>query len=120
MLKIRLLRTGAKKQPSYRIVVANSRSPRDGRFIERVGIYMPLLKKDDANRTKLNEERIRYWLSKGAQPTDRIARILGNASILPKPTFTHGVGKAKKKAEEAQKAAAEAAAKAEGGAPAQA
>jgi small subunit ribosomal protein S16 len=106
-LKIRLMRVGAKKQPHYRIVVADSRSPRDGRFIERVGTYHPMLPRDDAKRIEFNEERVRHWMSKGARPTDRVARFLGKASIIPAPKFTVGVNKAKKRAEEAAKAAAE-------------
>ncbi|MEI9965857.1 MAG: 30S ribosomal protein S16 [Caulobacteraceae bacterium] len=76
MLKIRLARGGAKKRPYYQIVVADSHSPRDGRFIERVGTYNPLLKKDDPNRVTLKTEQLQAWLSKGAQPTDRVARFL--------------------------------------------
>ena len=77
MLKIRLARGGAKKRPYYSIVVADSHSPRDGRFIEKVGSYNPLLKKDDPNRVVLKAERIQEWIAKGAQPTDRVARELG-------------------------------------------
>jgi small subunit ribosomal protein S16 len=76
MLKIRLARGGAKKRPYYSIVVADSHSPRDGRFIEKVGAYNPLLARDDERRVTLNGERIGEWLSKGAQPTDRVARFL--------------------------------------------
>jgi small subunit ribosomal protein S16 len=76
MLKIRLARGGAKKRPYYSIVIADSHSPRDGRFIEKVGTYNPLLKKDDPNRVTLRSERITEWLGKGAQPTDRVARFL--------------------------------------------
>ena len=76
MLKIRLARGGAKKRPYYSIVVADSHSPRDGRFIEKVGSYNPLLKKDDPNRVVLKIERIQEWMGKGAQPTDRVAREL--------------------------------------------
>ena len=83
--KIRLSRGGTKKRPHYRVVVADVRSPRDGRFIERVGSYNPLLSKDDPNRVKLNEERIKYWLGNGAKPTDRVAKFLGNAEIIPMP-----------------------------------
>src|SRR5690606_21705510 len=75
MLKIRLARGGAKKRPYYSIVVADSHSPRDGRFIEKVGAYNPLLKRDDPNRVTLKLERIQEWLKKGAQPTDRVARF---------------------------------------------
>lgn len=76
MLKIRLARGGAKKRPYYSIVVADSRSPRDGRFIEKVGAYNPLLARDDAARVTLKAERISAWLAKGAQPTERVARFL--------------------------------------------
>ncbi|MSP81830.1 MAG: 30S ribosomal protein S16 [Alphaproteobacteria bacterium] len=106
-LKIRLMRVGAKKQPHYRIVVADSRSPRDGKFIERVGTYHPMLKRDDVKRVEFNEERVRHWMGVGALPTDRVARFLGRANIIPAPKFTVGVNKAKKRAEEATKAAAE-------------
>jgi len=81
-LKIRLSRGGAKKRPFYRIVIADSRSPRDGRFIERVGTYDPLLPKDSDERIKLNEERIQHWLSVGARPTDRVHRFLDAAGML--------------------------------------
>jgi small subunit ribosomal protein S16 len=81
MLKIRLARGGAKKRPYYSIVVADSHSPRDGRFIEKVGAYNPLLKKDDAQRLVLNGERITAWLAKGAQPTDRVARFLSTQGL---------------------------------------
>jgi small subunit ribosomal protein S16 len=80
-LKIRLARGGTKKKPFYAVVVADSRSPRDGRFIEKVGTHNPLLPSDDPKRTVLNEERIKEWLSKGAQPTDRVARYLNLAGI---------------------------------------
>ena len=78
---IRLARGGAKKRPYYRIVAADSRSPRDGKYLEQVGIYNPLLAKDDEGRVKLNEERIKYWLSVGGQPSDRVARFLDAAGI---------------------------------------
>jgi small subunit ribosomal protein S16 len=81
MLKIRLARGGAKKRPYYSIVVADAHSPRDGRFIEKVGSYNPLLKKDDAQRIVLKGERITEWLGKGAQPTERVARFLANAGL---------------------------------------
>src|SRR5579863_7837572 len=76
MLKIRLARGGAKKRPYYAIVIADSHSPRDGRFIDKVGAYDPLLKRDDPRRVTLQAEKIKVWLSKGAQPTDRVARFL--------------------------------------------
>ena len=82
MLKIRLARGGAKKRPYYSIVVADSHSPRDGRFIEKVGSYNPLLKKDDPSRTVLKLERIQEWIGKGAQPTDRVARFLSQQGVV--------------------------------------
>lgn len=85
MLKIRLARAGAKKRPYYHIVVADSRSPRDGSFLEKVGAYNPLLAKDDANRVVLKNDRITYWLSKGAQTTDRVAIFLGRAGLAAMP-----------------------------------
>ena len=87
MLKIRLARGGAKKRPYYSIVVADSHSPRDGRFIEKVGTYNPLLKKDDAARVTLKVESIQEWLKKGAQPTDRVARFLAAQGLVQ---WTHG------------------------------
>ena len=86
-LKIRLSRGGAKKRPFYRIVIADSRSPRDGRFIERVGVYNPMLAKDSPERLKINEERIKHWLSHGATPSDRVAKFLGSAEIIPMPKY---------------------------------
>ena len=80
-ISIRLSRGGAKKRPYYRIVVANSRSPRDGKYLEQIGTYNPLLSKDSADRVKLIEDRARYWLGVGAQPTDRVARFLDAAGI---------------------------------------
>ena len=82
-LKIRLTRTGAKKRPSYRIVVADARGPRDGGFLERVGHYHPLLAKDNPERVQFDQERVRHWLERGAQPTDRVARFLGQAGLIP-------------------------------------
>jgi small subunit ribosomal protein S16 len=118
-VSIRLSRGGAKKRPYYRIVVANSRSPRDGKFLEQIGTYNPLLAKDDPERVKLNEERARYWLGVGAQPTDRVARFLDAAGIRERaPRYNPKKGepgeKAKKRAEEraAKLAAAEEAARA--------
>jgi small subunit ribosomal protein S16 len=81
-LKIRLTRGGAKKRPYYRIVVADSRSPRDGRFIEKVGTYDPMKPKGDENRVSLDVEKIQAWLAKGAQPTDRVLRFLDTAGLL--------------------------------------
>lgn len=81
-LKIRLARGGAKKRPFYSIVVADSRSPRDGRFIEKVGTYNPILKSDDPNRVTLKLDRIQDWMKKGALPTDRVARFLDQAGVF--------------------------------------
>ena len=81
-LKIRLARGGAKKRPFYSIVVADSRSPRDGRFIEKVGTYNPILKADDPNRVLLKLDRIQEWMKKGALPTDRVARFLDQAGVM--------------------------------------
>ena len=80
-VSMRLSRGGSKKRPYYRIVVANSRAPRDGNYLEQIGTYNPLLAKDDENRVKLIEDRARYWLGVGAQPTDRVARMLDKAGI---------------------------------------
>ena len=85
MLKIRLSMGGAKKRPVYKIVVADSRFPRDGRFIEKVGFFNPLLPKTKKERITLQVERIKHWLSKGAKPTLRVSRILGEAEVLPMP-----------------------------------
>jgi small subunit ribosomal protein S16 len=115
--KIRLSRAGAKKRPYYRVVVADVRSPRDGKFLERVGSYNPLLPKTDPNRVKINADRVRYWLDHGALPTERVARFLGEAEIIPMPAQRNSPQKSKPKAkaqerlkaaEEAEKAAAEA------------
>lgn len=84
-LKIRLARGGAKKRPYYRIVVADSRSPRDGAFIEKVGTYNPMLPKDSAQRVTLVTERLQHWLSVGAQPTDRVLRFLDVAGLKKRP-----------------------------------
>ncbi len=85
MLKIRLSMGGAKKRPVYKIVIADSRFPRDGRFIEKVGFFNPLLPKDKKERINLEVERIKHWISKGAKPTLRVSRILGEAEIYPMP-----------------------------------
>jgi len=85
-LKIRLARAGSKKRPYYHIVVADVRAPRDGRFIERIGAYNPMLAKDDENRIKLDAERARHWLSVGAKPTDRVARFLDAADVVKRET----------------------------------
>ena len=118
-ISIRLARGGAKKRPYYRIVVADSRRARDGKFLEQLGTYNPLLAKDDENRVRLIEDRIRYWLSVGAQPTDRVHRFLDKAGILERaaknnPNKGEPGDNAKERAEEkaAKIAAAEEAAKA--------
>ena len=85
MLKIRLSMGGAKKRPVYKIVVADSRFPRDGRFIEKLGSFNPLLPKEKKERIELESERVKHWLSKGARPTVRVTRILGEANIVPMP-----------------------------------
>ena len=119
MLKIRLARGGTKKRPYYSVVVADSHSPRDGRFIEKVGTYNPLLKKDDPNRVVLKVERIQEWMAKGAQPTDRVARELGKVGVIQwtasnNPTKGLPGTKAKERVEEkAQKEASRIAAAAE-------
>jgi len=137
-LKMRMARGGRKKAPFYRIVVADSRAPRDGKFIEKVGTYNPLLNKDDKNRVVLNADAVKKWLAEGAEPSERVARFLGEAGIIPMPQNRQSVQKAKPKAkalalieekkakeeakreaEEAAKAEAEAAANAEEEAPAE-
>ncbi|AKM10575.1 30S ribosomal protein S16 [Croceicoccus naphthovorans] len=112
-IAIRLARGGAKKRPYYRIVVSDVRSPRDGKYLEQVGIYNPVLAKDDDNRVKLIEDRIRYWLGVGAQPTDRVARFLDAAGILERkaknnPQKAEPGEKAKERAEEKAEKAREA------------
>lgn len=109
-LKIRLARGGAKKRPFYQIVIADARSPRDGRFVEKVGSYNPMLPQDNQDRIRLNEDRIKYWLSVGAQPTDRVALFLGNAKIIKMPEIrvTPQKSTPKAKAQERLKAAEEA------------
>lgn len=97
-LRIRLSRGGAKKRPYYRIVVADSRSPRDGRFIERVGTYNPMLAKDSDQRVVLKEDRITHWVGLGAQPSDRVARFLGAAGLAEKPAIPQQTKKNKPKA----------------------
>ena len=110
-LKIRLARGGTKKRPHYSIVIADSRSPRDGRFIEKIGFYNPLLPKDHADRVKLDVDKAKAWLAKGATASDRVHRFLANAGVL-KPLVRNNPQKAKpkKKAQERAAAAAEAAA----------
>lgn len=103
-------RGGAKKRPFYKIVIADSRRPRDGKFIEKVGFFNPLLPKDKKERLNLDTDRIKYWLSQGAQPSDRVARFLGQENIIPMPAQKNNPIKAKpkKKAQEKLKAAEEA------------
>lgn len=93
-LSIRLARGGRKNRPHYAVVVADKRAPRDGRFIEKVGTYNPLLAKDDANRVTLNAERIQHWISQGAIATDRVAIFLGKAGITPMPAQKNNPNKA--------------------------
>ena len=127
-VKIRLARGGTKKRPFYRVVVADERAPRDGRFIEKVGTYNPLLPGDSAERVTLKLERIEHWLSKGAQPTDRVLRFLDQAGVLkrearlnPKKALpgkkAEERAEERKKKEEEAKAAAEAPATAEATSP---
>src|SRR5256714_10833980 len=115
-LKIRLARGGAKKRPFYSIVVAESRSPRDGRFIEKLGTYNPMLERGHADRVTLKEERIKHWLGVGAQPTERVTRFLGEAGIVEKPAIRETPAKSapKAKAQARAKEAHEAAAAAPG------
>jgi small subunit ribosomal protein S16 len=115
-LKIRLARGGAKKRPFYSIVVADARSPRDGRFIEKLGTYNPMLERGHNDRVTLKEERIRHWLGVGAQPTERVARFLGDAGLADKPAVRETPAKSapKAKAQARAKEAEEAAAAARG------
>ena len=124
-VKIRLARGGSKKRPYYRIVVADIRSPRDGRFIEKVGSWNPILPKDSEDRVTLNEERIKYWLSVGAQPTDRVMRFLDQAGLAKRKASNNpqkaqpGKKRVEREAAEAEaKKAADEAAAAEAAAPA--
>ena len=94
MIKIRLSRGGTKKRPVYKVVIADSRRARDGRFIEKVGFFNPLLPKDKKERVGLEAERIKYWLGQGAQPTARVARILGENDIIPMPANANNPNKA--------------------------
>ena len=112
MLKLRLSRGGTKKRPVYKVVVADSRFARDGRFIEKVGFFNPLLPKDKKERLGLEAERIKYWLGQGAQPTTRVARILGENELMPMPANGNNPSKSipkkdrKKEGDEAPKAEA--------------
>ena len=118
-LKIRLSRGGSKKRPFYRIVVAEAAAPRDGRYVERVGHYNPMVPKEHENRLSVNSDRVKFWMNKGAQPTDRVHKLLALADILKAPEIREqpkksAVGKkrAEREAEAADAAAAEAAAEA--------
>ncbi len=113
-MKIRLARGGSKKRPFYRIVAADSRMPRDGRFIEKLGTYNPLLPKDSEDRIKMDLDRVKHWLDAGAQPTDRVSRFLEAAGLLEKKERSNPLKavpgtKAKERAEEKAAKAAEAA-----------
>lgn len=121
-VRIRLSRGGSKKRPFYKVVAADQRAPRDGRFIERLGSYNPMLPKDHADRFVINEERVKYWLSQGAQPTERMAKMLSGLGLVAAPALHDQPKKSAPKAkalerikekEEKAKAAAEAAAAAE-------
>ena len=116
-LKIRLARGGAKKRPFYRIVVAEASAPRDGRYVERVGTYNPMVPKDHDQRLTLNGERITYWMGQGAQPTERVQKMLAAAGLAGAPVIREQPKKSapgKKRAErEAEAATAEEAAPAE-------
>ncbi len=120
-LVMRMTRHGAKKRPYYHIVVADSRCPRDGRFVEKIGTYNPSLANDNPDRVKLNAERVQYWIKNGAQPSDRVARFLFAAKLGPKVGYREAPKKSapKAKAQERLKAA-EAAKTAAEAAPAQA
>ncbi|HZF77061.1 MAG TPA: 30S ribosomal protein S16 [Acetobacteraceae bacterium] len=110
-LKIRLARAGAKKRPYYHIVVADSRSPRDGRFIEKVGSYNPMLPSEHPERVRIFEERVLYWHAQGALPTERVERFLGKAGLVPAPEVPERPKRSapKKRAQERAAAAAAAA-----------
>jgi small subunit ribosomal protein S16 len=111
-MKIRLARGGSKKRPFYRIVAADSRMPRDGRFIEKLGVYNPLLPKDSEDRIKMDLDRVKHWLDQGAQPTDRVSRFLETAGLLAKKERANtkkaepGAKAKQRAAEKAAKAAA--------------
>ena len=116
-MKIRLARGGSKKRPFYRVVAADSRMPRDGRYVEKLGTYNPLLAKDSEDRVQLNMERVNYWLGQGAQPTERVVRFLEAAGVMEKTERNNPIkAKPGKKAQdriEEKAAAKEAAAEAE-------
>ncbi len=112
-LRIRLARGGAKKRPFYRVVVADSRSPRDGRFIEKIGHYNPMVPRDHPERLRLDEARARHWLSLGATPSDRVARFLGQANIIPVPELPRQTKQNQPRKKEMERRAAEAVAQKE-------
>ncbi len=120
-MKIRLARGGSKKRPFYSIVASDSRMPRDGRFIEKLGTYNPLLPKDSEERVKMDLERVQYWLGQGAQPTDRVSRMLEAAGVLEKKERSNPkkAVPGKKAQDRAEEKAAKAAAAAEAAAPAE-
>lgn len=119
-VRIRLSRGGSKKRPFYRIVAADQRAPRDGRYIERLGMYNPMLPQEHADRLSINEERIKFWLSQGAEPTERLAKLFANIGLVEKKAIAAQPSKSapkakaqerlKEKAIKAEKAAAEASA----------
>jgi small subunit ribosomal protein S16 len=102
MLKIRLSRGGAKKRPFYKVVLADAGSPRDGRFIERLGHFDPMLPKENPNRLKLDLERIQHWLKMGAQPTDRLQRFLAEAGLMKAPVHRGPIKSAPRKKAQAR------------------
>ena len=115
-VKMRLSRGGSKKRPYYYVVIAHSTSPRDGKYIEQIGTFNPLLKKDNPERSKLNADRVKHWLSVGAQPTDRVMRLLDAAGLAKREASNNPEkAKPKKKAQERLAAAEAAKAKAAGG-----
>jgi small subunit ribosomal protein S16 len=109
-LKIRLARAGAKKRPYYHIVIADSRSPRDGRFVEKVGSYNPMLPSEHADRVRLRDERLKHWLGQGALPTERVAKFLGRAGLAPMPPIREQPKQSAPKKKAQERAAAKAAA----------
>ena len=111
-LKIRLARAGAKKRPYYHIVVADSRSPRDGRFIEKIGSYNPMLPAEHADRVRLQDERIKHWMGQGALATERVAKFLGKAGLAPMPVYREQPKQSAPKKKAQDRAAAAAAASA--------
>jgi small subunit ribosomal protein S16 len=117
-LKIRLARAGTKKRPFYHIVIADSRSPRDGRFIERIGYFNPLLPKEKTERLKLDLDKVKAWLAKGALPTDRVLRFLDQAGVMKREKRNNPTRAIPRKERKAQEEAKKAAAAAPGAAPA--